>query len=412
MKSYFKIIFIICFLSFNVKASVKDPFYDEVEGYELVEALIRDQKLELAQIELQSNRLKKSNPVKFHQLMGKFYFAKGLWDKSIAEFKLNPTELISKIYLGRNYFEIKNFKKCAQSYQNINRSIYIDPARPLSSKSTSVQPAKNVILSTSIKYEFNDGVFAESDFLKKANCEFNIKSYSESFLTLSDGHNQFNSFSLMREKIYFQLKLSLAHEALKGALNYLADQSSSAIQYLDIAEMFHQMSYTDQSVAVLEMGRVKYPTNLDLNLTLSQLYFQKNLLLAAEEGFTRSALTDGKYFYHSAELNRQLGQSERAQYFNGYVKDEKQKLKQKIATYVDSNKYNLISSLKSVIQRSELNQDDEIKYALAYSLIKVGEVEVPLKYLASIRKPELLEKTTTLQNAVLDCQVKTQSCRY
>jgi hypothetical protein len=216
----------------------------------------------------------------------------------------------------------------------------------------------------------------------------------------------------MREKIYFQLKLSLAHEALKGALNYLADQSSSAIQYLDIAEMFHQMSYTDQSVAVLEMGRVKYPTNLDLNLTLSQLYFQKNLLLAAEEGFTRSALTDGKYFYHSAELNRQLGQSERAQYFNGYVKDEKQKLKQKIATYVDSNKYNLISSLKSVIQRSELNQDDEIKYALAYSLIKVGEVEVPLKYLASIRKPELLEKTTTLQNAVLDCQVKTQSCRY
>jgi hypothetical protein len=42
MKSYFKIIFIICFLSFNVKASVKDPFYDEVEGYELVEALIRD----------------------------------------------------------------------------------------------------------------------------------------------------------------------------------------------------------------------------------------------------------------------------------------------------------------------------------------------------------------------------------
>ncbi len=385
MINEFKLILIVFLFCFDTQGSVKDPFYDEVEGYELVEALIRDQKFDVALSELKSERLKKSNPNRYHILLGQAYYGKGLWDKSILEFKLYPNNIHSKVYLGRNYYALKNYNKCTKSYQKIDKSIYV---------------------------ESNQKLMLESDFLKKANCEFKIKFYSDSFATLSDGQIQFKSFGLYREKISFQIELKLLHEALTYALNELANHPSSPVQYLDIAELFHQKDRFDEALFVIEMGRSLYPTHLDLNLTLSQMYFQKNLLHASEEGFSRAALTDGKYFYHTAELNRQIGHLERSQYFNSHVQDDKQKLKQKIATYVDLNKFNLISSLKSVIGRSELNNDDEIKYALAYSLIKVGEVEAPLKYLDSISKPELLEKTAILKNAVLDCQVKNQVCRY
>ncbi len=400
MNIIIKLIFIFGFFLSDAKASVMDPFYDELEGYELVAALLRDQKLDLAESELKSERLKKSNPSRYHILLGQLYYAKGLWKKSISEFNLYPSDVTSKVYLGRNYFEVKDFKKCSQSYQQIDKSLYagLDSS---GSVSTGLIPATDQKL------------MLESDFLKKANCEFKIKSYPDTFLTLSEGQNQFKSFVLYREKIAFKLKLGLIHEALVYALDQLAGNVyATPVQFLDIAELFHQQGHLEESLSVLEMGRSAYPTHMDLNLSLSQMYFQKSLLQASEEGFARASLTDGKYYYHTAELNRQIGRLQKAQYFNSYVQDDQQKLKQKIATYVDSNKFNLISSLKSVIQRSELNKDDEIKYALAYSLVKVGEVELPLKYLDSIRKPELLEKTKTLKNAVLECQIKNQSCHY
>ena len=70
----------------------------------------------------------------------------------------------------------------------------------------------------------------------------------------------------------------------------------------------------------------------------------------------------------------------------------------------------MIASLESVLSRSELAKDDEIRYALAYSLVRVGQISEPLKYLAQITKPELIEKTTVLRKTLLDCEAKKATC--
>lgn len=369
---------ILVFSALQVRGFVSDPAYDELESDELVSALIKDGKLDLAWTELKKPGLKKTNTSRYQLLLGQYYFARGEWKKSIDALDSVPTgsdKLLADVVCGRSYFQLKSYRRCAAAYKLVS------------------------LLPT------------EQDVIFKASCEFEEKNYSASLESLKAGQTLFSSFAIERELVAQQIRLQLVHEALVRTLNWFGRHSAFPSQYLDVAENFHQRGHSDAAIAVLETGRSVYPSHLDINLTLSQLYFQKNLLLASEEGFARAAREDSKYFYHAAEVNRQLGRFQRAQFFNGFIVDPKEKIKQKIATYVDSGKFPMIASLETTLRRSDLSADDEIKYALAYSLVKMGQIESPLTYLSSITKPELVEKSMALRKALIECQAKDGVCR-
>jgi tetratricopeptide (TPR) repeat protein len=380
IKTLFLFLILISHFLFSKKAHglVKDPLYDDLEGVALIRALLKDGKLELAKEEIQL--LESKDVVQYRLLIGQWFFQKGEWKESLKNLSLIQDRTLqpeAQLWMARNYFQMKNFEKCIQNYQHL----------------------VGVAFAT------------ENDFVSKSHCELKQKKYQEAWKTLWKARENYKSFSVEREFIALQVEMGLVHEALEHSLRWLTAQDNIAVHYLNLAEIFQAKSHRKQAQTVLELGRVRHPLNLDLNLALSQLYFQEGLLLAAEEGFSRAALTDGKYYYHSAELNRQAGHFERSLYFNSLVVEEKERLKQKIATYVDANKYSLIASLDSVIQRSELQKDDEIRYALAYSLVRIGAIEKPLQYLSQITKPELIEKSTVLRQALIDCQAKKEICR-
>lgn len=370
---------ILIFSSLKAQAFVKDPVYDDLEGYELVTVLIRDGKLDLAREELQRPEIRKTDVSRYQLLLGQWHFAKEEYKKAVSELKDVKKGAhfdTAQLFTARSYFFLKTYSRCVSSFDQV--------------------PMLTVAI--------------ENDYILKAQCEFQDKKMSAAWATLIQGQKRFNSFTIARESIGLKIQLQMIHEALTQSLDWFARSSGFPSQYLDVAEAFHQKGASDAAIAVLETGRSQYPMHLDINLTLSQLYFQKNLLMASEDGFSRAASTDAKYFYHTAEVNRQLGRFERAQYFNGYVQDPKEKIKQKIAGYVDAGRFPMIASLESVLSRSELSQDDEIKYALAYSLVKMGQIEEPLKYLSSITRPDLLEKTTALRKTLIDCQSTQKSC--
>lgn len=381
-----KIIFIFViliteFFWFDAHGFVKDPIYDDLEGYELVKVLIRDGKLDLAKEELHKKDVQNNDPQKYHLLNGDWYYAKGEWKKAIEQYSKTPDLPEAKVHLARVYYQEKSYADCEKSYSRI-----------------SVQE-----------------LLSESDYLWKSYCNFKVNKVDIAFRTLQAARSKFASFAVETDFIALNVNAKLSHLGFTHAVSWLQTHSALATQYLNLAEIFHNAGEETLALAIVELGLARFPTHRDLNLTLSQMYFQKNLLQASEEGFARAALTDKKYYYHTAELNRQLGRYERSQYFNGFVSDPKEKLKQKIATYVDAGKYPLIASLDSVIQRSGLQNDlqngDEIRYALAYSLVKMGQTEKPLEYLAKITRPELLEKTTILRKTLLDCQERNTQCK-
>lgn len=379
VKIFFLILLVATHFLFSKKAQgfVKDPIYDDLEGSMLVRALLKDGKLDLAAEEIKSLQ----NPDETSLLKGQLHYLKNQWPQALKEFSqiTNKSEFFAESQMGlaRSYFQAKDYKNCQKSYLQIATNKYAQ----------------------------------ETDYIWKSVCEKQIKKYDWAWQTLLSAQKIYASYNVEVEIILLLLDSKMNHEALVTALSWFSAHSSPATHYLNVAEMF-QVAKSDQgALAVLEMARAQHSSHMDINLALSQVYFQKGMLNSAEEGFRRAALSDGKYYYHSAELNRQTRHYERSLYLNALVVDEKERLKQKIATYVDANKYSLIASLDSVIQRSELQKDDEVKYALAYSLVRVGNLEKPLKYLSQITKPELIEKTTVLRQTLLECQAKKDICR-
>jgi tetratricopeptide (TPR) repeat protein len=379
MKKYFLAI-LVCVFTSQAFGFVKDPIYDDLDGYDLIAALIKDGKFDLAWDELKKSESKKKNRARYQLLLGHYYYGKGEWKKAVSALDdVGAGEFQSQaaLVLGRAYYQLKSFEKCRGAYA----------AAPMVAAAV------------------------ENDFIWLATCEYKTKRYPEAWSALARAKAKFHSFVIEREMVGLKMDMGLGHEAFLQALDWFAVNQGFPGQYLDVAEQLHNRGLDDHAIAILETGRSLYPMHLDINLTLSQLYFQKNLLMASEDGFSRAAFSDAKYFYHAAEINRQLGRFERSQYFNSYVKDPKEKIKQKIASYVDAGKFPLIASLESVLSRSDLSKDDEIRYALAYSLVKMGQIEEPLKYLSAITKPELIEKTTVLRKTLIDCQEKKEACR-
>lgn len=377
MKTLFFLL--ICVLNFSAQGFVKDPQYDDLEGVALVRALLKDGKLDLAQPEIKE--LQKANSPEAVVLLGQWYYLKGEWKTAIQELaKIPSTSTYSEealMWQGRSAFLAKQIKECATFYANV----------------------------------FQNKHAQEADALRKSHCEQKLGQMEKAWRTIAKAREVFPTFTVEIEWITLMLQLKLVHEGLSASIDWLSGHASPATHYLNIAELFQNSGATASALSILEMARAQHPTNLDINLAISQVYFQKGLMMAAEEGFRRAAISDGKYYYHTAELNRQTRRFERSLYFNASVVDEKERLKQKIATYVDANKYSLIASLDPVIQRSDLQKDDEIRYALAYSLVRTGDLEKSLKYLSQITKPELIEKTTVLRQTLIDCKEKKSVCR-
>lgn len=383
MKKFMQIL-IIAALLLSIRAAsafVKDPIYDDLEGYELITALINDGKLDLAWGELKLPKNKSNNPARYHLLLGRYHAAKNEWDKAIDAFEKaqkNPgTKNEADLQSARAHFQIKKYGTCQSLYGKQD-----------------VEP-----------------FMLESDWISKAQCEFKNKSSSASWATLTRARQKYASFAIEREWVELQMALQMKHMALTTALDWLHGKSVMPSQFMNLAEIFNAQGNVEEALMVLEAGRAQQPMNVDINLTLSQIYFQKGLMRASAEGFARAAEKDSKYHYHAAELQRQLGNMELSRYQNIFIADPKEKLKQKIAAFVDAGNFPMIASLENIIQRSELSKDDEIRYALAYSLVREGQIDQPLQYLSQITKPELIEKTTVLRKTLLDCQQKKNDCR-
>lgn len=369
-------------INFNISfAEVKDPIYDELEGLDLIEALVRDNKLNLAEEEFRKTHTRSARS---YFLKGRLRYAQEKWAEAAGEFASaahfeSDSELKNSISLfhAMSFSRRQMWRECRDRFSQVDRR----------------------------------SMNLESQVLARAVCEKSSGDFSQAWQTLAWAQSQWNSFSVKNEEIQLLLDLKLAHQAQSSAFDWFRAHAGLPSQYQSAAEIFFQRGESEAALGLLELGRLAHPINVDLNLALAQIYFQKNNYGASAEGFVLASLNDNKYSFHAAETYRQMRWFQRSQFWNQFIVDPKEKLKQTMALYIDQAQYPKISALENIIMRSELHKDDELRYALAYSMALNGDVDVPLKYLASIQKPELLEKSSLLRKALLDCKMNGDLCR-
>lgn len=371
--------FIFLFI-FSVSHAALDARYDDYEGFELVQALVDDNKLDLAENELKD--LKKDSAL-YNYWSGVVKYKKGQFSEAQtflkkAEFVKGSSEQQKRdVFLGRTEFSLKDYSVCAKSYERADGSI----------------------------------AYLEIDAITHAECFVQNKNLDKAWAIYSTRLKSSKNIDVLLSAIQFLMMQKMMLLATQISLDWLALNSKQGTDFISVSDLFQKFNHSEGRLSILEMARVKYPLDIDINLSLNQIYFEKGMLLSVEEGFARASLTDGKYAYHAAEINRQAGRYERSLFFNARIPDDKERLKQKLAIYVDKGQFALIASLEPILQRSPLINDDEVRYALAYSLVRSGEYKRPLQYLAKITSNDFLEKTVILRNALTDCVENNKVCK-
>jgi tetratricopeptide (TPR) repeat protein len=384
--TFMRFLFLIILIVLGAQAAnaALDARYDDYDGYPLISVLVSEGKWDLALDQMkQLSATDRANKNVYSYWMGVIHFKKEKYTEArkfleTSTFPASTDEYLAKeLFLGRTHYYLKANAACAAAFKNAEKSSLI----------------------------------TSSDVLLRAECLLEENKKQEAWFVLTMALNTYKNIETLSFTIQTLMQMELNHLSTFISLDWLARYSRSPSDFLTISDIFLKQKNLVGRVKVLEMARAKFPMDTDINLSLTQMYFEKGMLIAAEEGFARASQSESKYAYHAAEMNRQLGRYERSQFFNSRIPDEKERLKQKLAIYVDKGQFAMIASLEPVIQRTPLINDDEVRYALAYSLVRSGEYKRPLQYLAKITSQDFIEKTVILRNALTDCVEKSKVCK-
>lgn len=355
-----------------VRVEIMDPAYDEFEGLDLAEALIRDGRAAEASPLLvttakgrESRRLKLQGDLAF--ALGKDPEALAKWDASLARAE---TSLEEKHALHRRraqaWARMGNSQECVNEFKKVPSS----------------KDEKEVLLRTS--------------------CLEKTAKLEEAWRVLSQATE---SPTIEKERLAFLLRRGLrqvAFERVQAQIQAQGQASPSREALLNSADLFETHGALRESFRLLEIARVQWPQDVEVLLTWARAAHREGLTLAVAEAYEIAATSEGKYYYHAAELWRQARQFERSKRMNTMIVDETEQLKQKIALAVDQGRYDRILSLTGALSRSPLAKDDDVNYAVSYAFARVGNREGALHSLDRVTRADLLSKAAALRKTLVE----------
>ncbi|MGB3961886.1 MAG: hypothetical protein WBK95_06590, partial [Sulfurimonas sp.] len=92
-----------------------------------------------------------------------------------------------------------------------------------------------------------------------------------------------------------------------------------------------------------------------------------------------------------------------ALYKNSQLLETKEKLKQRIAIYLEFEDYERVIASQKALYRSGLIEDENIRYALAYAYYKAGDFDSSEKELKQLSKADLFQKATEIRKNMQKC---------
>ena len=145
-------------------------------------------------------------------------------------------------------------------------------------------------------------------------------------------------------------------------------------------------------------------------MLLGHLYMKKSMEFTTASLFEEASHYEHKYVKEAAELHRRVGLIPHAMYLNSQISDKKEKLKQKIALYVDRQEYEKVIGLIDALKRYKMLDNDTIRYAVAYAYYMAKDYEEAEVQLKKIRDDALFSKATIIRKNIEKCQDNSMEC--
>jgi len=214
----------------------------------------------------------------------------------------------------------------------------------------------------------------------------------------------------LRRKVFYLIALGFHREAAETGHRYLDVAEPGAEDYVAIGSALRKSGQFAAALTILERARLRHPRDRSIGLALAHVYLDQERISTAADLFAQVAVHHPGVVPEAAELQRRAGRLHRALMLNASITDQAKKFKQRLAIFIAMQRWDMAASMGDALGRHGLLDDDETRYAFAYSLFKAGELESAEQQLAGLGKGELFRKATELRKAIQNCRDARWKC--
>jgi len=216
--------------------------------------------------------------------------------------------------------------------------------------------------------------------------------------------------SFLRRKVFFLIELGLYREAAEQGRHYLQQSEGKHEDYVALGNAMRASGEVDEAIILLEQARLIFPGDTDVNKVLAHAYLDQGQTNTAAELIYRASMLDPSLTSEAAELYRRAGRPYRALMLNSQIQDQQTKFRQRLALLLELKRYEQAASMHGDLKRVGLLGDEDVLYALAYAVFKVGDFDAVEGYLQKLTRPDLFRKAAELRRAMQDCAEDVWKC--
>lgn len=420
----FKVSLLILALSTFVEA--KSDEVQEVDHLSLASMMVYDGKFKKANAELEEARKVDKNLElsKYYTIKGVIAMRQEKHSPAITYLKKAVQATKAKVYRAPASAKVKRkhlFSIGSGSEKTVKRKNVSFDAEKIrrealqklySNLSQESYKVKNYL--ATIKYLDLQGAAGRdqaAEYMLRADCYWKSGNKDASVSILTKGARAFpQDQSLLKQKFYYFTELGLYQEAIKSAKAYMKRAKPNAKEYMALSQMLLAGGQRDEALKVLEETKMLFPKDAKVSMLLGHLYMKKGMEYTTANLFEQGSYYEHKYVKEAAELHRRVGLIPHALYLNSQISDKTEKLKQKIAIYVDRQEYEKIIGLIDALKRYKMLENDTIRYAVAYAYYMSKDYVEAEAQLKQITDNELFSKATIIRKNIEKCQDNSMEC--
>ena len=191
---------------------------------------------------------------------------------------------------------------------------------------------------------------------------------------------------------------------------YLGRSEGKVEDYIALGNALRASGELDEAAVFLEQAQLIFPGSPDVRKVLAHVYIERGEMSAAADLLYNAALLEPELLPEAAELYRRSGQTFRAMNLNSQIITQEEKLRQRLALYLEMGSYEQAAAMEIPLRRVGLLAEEDLRYAIAYSLFKTGAFDEAESHLAQLNRPDLFRKAAELRRAIQDCAEDSWKC--
>ncbi|DAB30112.1 MAG TPA: hypothetical protein CFH84_05860 [Sulfurimonas sp. UBA12504] len=377
------IFILVLLLSLNLYAGEKKNSADEIDHIALATILLKDGHSDRANEELKQVNLtdKKVDFVKYYTLKGLILTNQSAHEEANKAFQeaLNAGQNDKSLYLymAQNSFKLERYEETLTAIQNA-------------------------------------GVIAEtkaSIYALKAEANYRLGNKDEALAILQTALKKFpDAYECYKQRFNYFVTEKLYQSALKDAEVYLKNATPNEKTSLAFIATLRKSGEVDKAIILAEKANLQFEESANITVLLAHLYLDKGMIQAAANLFDQASIEDAKYTQEAAEMMRRAKEFSNALYKNSQLLETKEKLKQRIAIYLEFEDYERVIASQKALYRSGLIEDENIRYALAYAYYKAGDFDSSENELKRLSKADLFQKATEIRKNMQKCIANHWEC--